>query len=370
MKFLFDLSGRDHSHNAIFIFSLRVLSGFKANGYGQISVLCNSQNYQYVRNMFPEYPCMEVPFLGEGKGLRTNVRNLRLWRKAVRSIEHDILFIPHVFPPYFCFFKRNKTVLVLHDLQGLKIYKGIRLWACRIFYPLALWRCKIVITISDFVKHEVHRVYPFISGKKLHTVYNGVVLPRVEKAEEPPFRGKYILYVSTLMEHKNVITLLKAFRNLRDKFPHHLIIIGRSRAYWEETALPYIKQEGMEDRVCLVSEPVSDEMLAQYYMHADLFIHPSLLEGFGYTPIEAALYGTQVLTNKSTALHETTLGLLNYYDPPTDAEAMSTEMERLLTMPVSKERLQKIVKTFRERYDNRSQTRELHDLILTLLENP
>ena len=98
--------------------------------------------------------------------------------------------------------------------------------------------------------------------------------------------------------------------------------------------------------------------------------NPALLEGLGYTPIEAALYGTQVLTNKSTALHETTLGLLNYYDPPTDAEAMSTEMERLLTMPVSKERLQKIVKTFRERYDNRSQTRELHDLILTLLENP
>ena len=366
MNILFDLSGCNQPYNAITVYGLRILAGFKENGYKDISILCDARIYDHVHVTFPEYPCLEIAF-DTGRNPMTLLRNFRHWKNTVKNIEHDVLFVPHVFPPNFCFHRRDKTVLVLHDLQGLRIYKGLRLWACRFFYPLALWRCKASIVISDFVREDVRKTYPFISPRKLNTIYNGVVVDQLpQKRDTLPVKGKYLLYVSSLMEHKNVMTLLRAFNRLKDKIPHTLVIIGKTRPVWTEKALPFIQEENLSSRIYHVTKPVSDETLAQYYNQADLFIHPSLMEGFGNTPIEAAIYGTPVLTNKETALFETTMGLLNYYEPATDDKAMANEIERLLTNPISLDRLSEIASTFRERYDNTKQGKKIYDLLISL----
>ena len=217
------------------------------------------------------------------------------------------------------------------------------------------------------MREDVRKTYPFISPRKLNTIYNWVVVDQLpQKRDTLPVKGKYLLYVSSLMEHKNVMTLLRAFNRLKDKIPHTLVIIGKTRPVWTEKALPFIQEENLSSRIYHVTKPVSDETLAQYYNQADLFIHPSLMEGFGYTPIEAAIYGTPVLTNKETALFETTMGLLNYYEPATDDKAMANEIERLLTNPISLDRLSEIASTFRERYDNTKQGKKIYDLLISL----
>ena len=280
MNILFDLSGCNQPYNAITVYGLRILAGFKENGYKDISILCDARIYDHVHVTFPEYPCLEIAF-DTGRNPMTLLRNFRHWKNTVKNIEHDVLFVPHVFPPNFCFHRRDKTVLVLHDLQGLRIYKGLRLWACRFFYPLALWRCKASIVISDFVREDVRKTYPFISPRKLNTIYNGVVVDQLpQKRDTLPVKGKYLLYVSSLMEHKNVMTLLRAFNRLKDKIPHTLVIIGKTRPVWTEKALPFIQEENLSSRIYHVTKPVSDETLAQYYNQADLFIHPSLMEAF------------------------------------------------------------------------------------------
>lgn len=305
-----------------------------------------------------------------GKSLREHIRNFQSWKKTIESVDYDVLFVPHVFPPNFCFYRPDKTVLVLHDLQGLRIYKGVRLWVCRIFYSLALLRCKASIVISNFVREDVYKTYPFVSLKKLYTIYNGVVVNQIpQKQDILPVKGKYLLYVSSLMEHKNVLTLLKAFNRLKDVIPHTLVIIGKTRAIWIEKALPFIQKENLVSRICHIAEPISDEVLAQYYMHADLFIHPSLMEGFGYTPIEAAIYGAQVLTNKETALYETTMGLLNYYEPAIDDKAMANEIERLLTNPIPPNKLSEISRAFRKQYNNLNQAKKIYNLLVSLSAN-
>ena len=49
---------------------------------------------------------------------------------------------------------------------------------------------------------------------------------------------------------------------------------------------------------------ISDEQLALLYQISDLLVHPSLAEGFGLPPVEAALSGLPVLFRKGTAIDE------------------------------------------------------------------
>lgn len=364
MKILFDLSGCEFRHNAITVYSLRILTGFKENNYKDITILCNALIYDYVSTSFPEYSCVKISML-KMKSVKNIFYNYLNWKKQVEKINCDIIFMPHVFPPFTCFLLQKKVVLVFHDLQGLSIYKGVRLWICRIIYPFALMKSQKIITISYFVERAIHRIYPFISQKKIHTVYNGVAV-RNEKRQIPLVKTKYLLYVSSLMPHKNIITLLKAFSVIKEQIPHVLVIIGKPTDYWEKVALSFIEANHLESRIHHISNPVSDEALVQYYQFADLFIHPSLMEGFGYTPIEAAMYEVPVLTNKETALYETTLGLLNYYEPATDEIAMSQQIVSLLKTPPTPERLKEISQIFQQKYDCREQAKKIYDKLLSV----
>lgn len=75
------------------------------------------------------------------------------------------------------------------------------------------------------------------------------------------------------------------------------------------------------------------------------------MEGFGYTPIEAAMLETPVLTSKETALYETTMGLLNYYEPVKDYKVLANRIKEILASPPSRDELRDIAHTLARRYD-------------------
>ena len=95
MNILFDLSGCNQPYNAITVYGLRILAGFKENGYKDISILCDARIYDHVHVTFPEYPCLEIAF-DTGRNPMTLLRNFRHWKNTVKNIEHDVLFVPHV----------------------------------------------------------------------------------------------------------------------------------------------------------------------------------------------------------------------------------------------------------------------------------
>lgn len=134
MNILFDLSGCNQPYNAITVYGLRILAGFKENGYKDISILCDARIYDHVHVTFPEYPCLEIAF-DTGRNPMTLLRNFRHWKNTVKNIEHDVLFVPHVFPPNFCFHRRDKTVLVLHDYRGYESIKGFAYGLAVSFIP-------------------------------------------------------------------------------------------------------------------------------------------------------------------------------------------------------------------------------------------
>lgn len=357
MKLLFDLSSNKSIYDGVTVYALRILKGFKKHNYHHITILCNSAIYDYITSNYPEYTCIKAKIDNNNGSL---IKNGWKWHKQVKNIDCDVIFSPN---PYLTYFTTKKIIQTIHDLQPLKIYSGRTLLAFRIFLPLILLRSHRIITITDFVKKEIKRIYPFIPDRKLHTISNCVIVDPT-RYPSSPLPERYLLYVSTLWEYKNIFTLLQAINILKTKIPHKLVIIGKPMDdYWEKTCVPYIKEHQLEPHILHFSKPIDDQLLAQYYQFADLFIHPSLLEGFGYPPIEAAIHKTPVLTTKETALYESTMGILNYYEPATDSQALAKKIQELLANPPSNEELNQIAERLRNQYDYYKQAEKVYQFI-------
>lgn len=166
----------------------------------------------------------------------------------------------------------------------------------------------------------------------VEVIYDSIVSgadPRSRRRPEVP----YILDVNTMSVQKNAITLLKAFNEIKDRIPHNLVFKGGNTPYWRETMLPYIEENGLADRVQLIDRRLSAAEMDTLMLNADLFVTPSEMEGFGMTPIEAAFAGVPVICNALPALLESTRGLMRYYSPSRDHEALAREMLQLLEHP-------------------------------------
>lgn len=360
MKLLIDLSNHNNIYSGVTIYAQRIISGFLKNGYKDVVILCHPLIYNAIYQDFPDYICLEAKQIN-GTGFLSKIVSAYLQKKQINTIGCDVVFRPALSPSMF--FSRCRVVQTIHDLQGLKINKGIKKWVTYSFIGMTLLRSRYIITISNFVKEDIRRFYPMVSSKKIETIYNSVI---VETAigTTSPVAGNYLLYVSMIREYKNLITLLKAFNMIKDKITQKLVVIGRPVGdYFQKVVVPYILANRLDRRIILITEPVSNELLVQYYQHADLLVHPSLLEGFGYTPIEAAMLETPVLTSKETALYETTMGLLNYYEPARDYKILACRIKEVLDNPPAKGELLTISQTLARQYDEYKQARKVWEYL-------
>lgn len=368
MKILVDLTSNLSNPNSSHgIYSFRILKGWiKSNiKLDDISLLINKNIEEYIISEFPEYNYQILETYKNKNKIRLLriFRNICLWKKSINNSNCDIVFIPCT--DIYRFFKSKiPRVQTIHDIQGNKVCKGIERWYFKIFTPLLLRNSKYIISISNFVKNDITRTYKFISSNKIRTIHNGVLFENKISSSTLDIDYNYLLYISTLREYKNILTLIKAFIELKDAIPHKLIIVGRETQYWRETIIPLIKKNNIEKRIVHFSNYITNEDIMYLYKHTDIFISPSLHEGFGYTPIEAAICGAPVISSKDTALYETTLGILNYYEPAQNYINLKEKILEILATPPSQELLTHISQQLSSRYNYIQQAQKVYEYIV------
>jgi glycosyltransferase involved in cell wall biosynthesis len=149
---------------------------------------------------------------------------------------------------------------------------------------------------------------------------------------------RLILFLGTLEPRKNVLTLLEAFSLLcrRPGFAHTLVIAGGKGWYYQEIETA-VERLGLRERVIFAGF-VPQEELPLWYNAADLFVYPSLYEGFGLPPLEAMACGTPVITSNTSALPEVVADAGLMVDP-LDAAALAEAMAALLDDPEARRAL-------------------------------
>jgi glycosyltransferase involved in cell wall biosynthesis len=133
----------------------------------------------------------------------------------------------------------------------------------------------------------------------------------VRQAYQLPER--FILWTGQIYPPKNLGRLLEAFARVKDKIPHKLVIAGEER--WRAKGdLELTERLGLKDRVYFTGW-VSHDDLPAFYNLADLFVFPSLYEGFGIPLLEAMACGCPVLTSTTGTPPEVVDGAGYLIDP-------------------------------------------------------
>ena len=232
------------------------------------------------------------------------------------------------------------TVVTIHDVIFRSLPRFHR-WQARLYLSFftawAVRRADRLIAVSKTTASELARYYPVAAGKT-HVIYQG--LDPIFRSPPPPkavqdFRSRngieqpYILFVGTLEPRKNLLGLLEAYRQLVDGWnvPHELVICGavgwHDRPFWQA-----LDRSPVGRRVRLAGY-VTHEELPYWYAAADLFVYPSLFEGFGLPPLEAMACGVPVIASGVSSLPEA-VGDAAVLVDPTDAQAIAEGMAEVL----------------------------------------
>lgn len=138
----------------------------------------------------------------------------------------------------------------------------------------------------------------------------------------------YLFYVGSLGSHKNVEMLIGAYERARraGSLMAQLVIAGSHT--WGRSTLDCLARSPVRDDIILTGF-VSDEELSCLYAGADLFVFPSLYEGFGLPVLEAMTYGVPVLASNAGALPEV-VGEAGITVDPRDPDAWAGNMARIM----------------------------------------
>ena len=177
-------------------------------------------------------------------------------------------------------------------------------------FPLSLRRAAKIIAISNHARREIEHYFPSVQGKTVVTLL--AADPRFHPVERALLRGmrerfnlqgRFILTVGNLQPRKNLLRVIQAFAGICERVAGvKLAVVGKEQ--WKSSEIyRQVEALGLANEVVFTGY-VSPEDLVALYNLAELFVYPSLYEGFGLPVLEAMQCGTPVVSSNGTSIPE------------------------------------------------------------------
>jgi glycosyltransferase involved in cell wall biosynthesis len=260
---------------------------------------------------------------------------------AARSAALDVYHAPaYTAPPVGV----HPMVVTLHDVsyeRRPEWYPHRRDRLRRVFYRASALAADVVITDSEFSRHEIAAAY-HIAERRIRVIPLGVAEifrpAAAGAAGVNGLHGRFVLHVGDLHIRRNVLIALEAVLRLRAQghADLQLVLAGHDRGLLG-TLQARALAAGMPDALVMLGH-VDESTLVRLYQTAVALVYPSRYEGFGLPLVEAMASGAPVLAAHAGTAEEVTddaAALL----PPDDAGSWAAMIESVLTDPTRAQEL-------------------------------
>jgi glycosyltransferase involved in cell wall biosynthesis len=282
-----------------------------------------------LKRLSPAHPMLRIPFT--------------VPRRA--SLDHlDLYHAQFIVPP----FMKCKTVTTIPDIafehypQLFSAYQ--RAWS-KVLIRGSAKKADHIITVSEYSKRDLVETYG-IREEKITVTYEGAgeeFVPsdreeaKDEIARKYPISGDFILYLGRLQARKNLMRLVNAYARIREAgFTHKLVLAGQQDSLFQPV-LSRIRELKLENDIFLPGYVAAADVPI-FYNAAEVFVYPSLYEGFGLPLMEAMACGVPVITSRGSSLDEVAGDAAVLVDP-LDELSIAEALKKVLEDPELRQRL-------------------------------
>jgi glycosyltransferase involved in cell wall biosynthesis len=345
MKILIDFRKYDGVVGGVEQGAIQITKYVTEHGH-QAILVCKENRLSGVKELFGKCDALTIKPLPV-KSHAMSIANARIDSGILQDIAiHEGAGLIHFFYNWsFPFKKKIPSILTIHDVIPFTFREAMGFFRNRLFYrPSLRIACRlnnIITTVSEFSKQDISKKVG-APLSKIHVIPNGLRDPaepdekiRIALENRLRLQNGFILNVGGIHERKNIIRLVRSFAKLVqiEGYAGNLIITGSvSGAPYQEKMKKMcdatITEVGMENRIVFTGF-VSEKELDILLRTADIFVYPSLYEGFGIPILEAMKLGAPVITSNVTAMPEVAGDAAILVDPYS-VEEMVSAISRLL----------------------------------------
>lgn len=229
-----------------------------------------------------------------------------------------------------------KSVVTIHDcifLRFPQLFDPLYRVIFKKKYAYAIKNADRIIAISEQTKNDIIHFFK-ADEAKIDVVYQGCNpifytaasdLDKTKVLQKYKLPNKFMLYVGTIEERKNLLSIFKGLKHAKTDLP--VVVIGRPTKYLDEVK-GYLEKNNLTKRALFLHN-VETVDLPSIYQLSKVFIYPSQFEGFGIPILEALNSGTPVITTNGSCFPEVGGDAVKYVNFKDDA-AMQEAIDEVL----------------------------------------
>lgn len=232
-----------------------------------------------------------------------------LWMKASAC---DVFFGANYFLPRLLGAVARRRVITVHDLTYKRFPELIQKETLDNLTAMMMREVAVadaIICVSEATRHDLLRYYE-VDPQRVVAIHSGVA-PAIDPLPVPDLPARYILFVSTIEPRKNLGLLLDAFTRLRSngEYDGSLVVVGK--VGWKSADL--VKK--LRSPRVIHLDYLDPAQLAGVYGKAEVFVFPSIYEGFGFPLLEAMRHDVPTIAARSSSLPEIGGDATLFFDP-------------------------------------------------------